>query len=135
MLTDYQMLLIFFSIATTICFFIIPIVWEYTNRSKLYTSLSVIIIFFLIFSSIHYHDCRKESIKNCVNAHTEGISYNYCGDNYFSKNSKISLAIYCVYNLEDNCNLIPKGCLDKGQENIDGFCISIIPLCFSPNSD
>ena len=131
MLTDFQMVLIFFSVATTICFFTVPIIWDYTNKSKTYTIISIVIVFLLIFSSIHYRDCRKENIKKCLDMHTTGQNYNYCTDSI--NNNRVD--DFCYYGIEKNCGLIPHGCLDESQEHIDGFCISIIPLCFSLNSD
>lgn len=130
MITDFWMIMIMVFIVFAICTFCSYIVWEYSNKSKLWVVILIMVVSFLGWTSIHHHNCRIPNILECQKAHSNNLSYNYCMNITFQTTANTNLDKFCLYTLHDNCVLIPDGCIDKADEYIDGYCTSVIPICF-----
>lgn len=135
MLSDTWMLLIMVFIVFALCVFFGYLWWEFTNKSKFWLIILVLVISFLGWTSLHYHNCRIPSIIKCQAAHVSGLEYNYCTGDTYTPGINSNLDKFCLYELNNNCLLIPNGCVDAKDEYIDGYCLSYVPFtCILFNS-
>jgi hypothetical protein len=130
-LTDFQMITIMGCVIVGVSFIAVPLLWEWTVKSKLWVGILIFGLIFLGWTSLHSHNCRNVSVQKCFDAHALNLTYNYCTEANYSLNATPKgLDTFCFYPLYINCNNIPNGCVKKEMRNIDGYCLSIIPICF-----
>jgi hypothetical protein len=130
MLPDFFMLLFASAIGTLIIGFGFSWVAENTHNSKFAMAVFVGGVIILMYMSIHEHNCKKDYVLECNQAHALNLTYNYCEQKVLYPNDTADFNIDCFYHPRVDCKTLPDGCINKEYKNIDGLCIPFTPICF-----
>jgi hypothetical protein len=129
MIADFFMLLLASAIGTLIIGLGFYWVAEKTHNSKLALMFFIAGVIILTYGSVHEHNCKKDYIAECSQAHELNLTYNYCQQKVLYPNDNFASDAMCYFHPARDCKTMQDGCVNYQHKNIDGFCLPFTPIC------
>lgn len=104
---------------------------EFFYKSKLALFVLMGLLSLLFLTSFHTTNCQKDYRKECGLYKVDELTYNFCLNKTYINDAETT---WCEITPSMKCKKIKSPCINQEEVHIDGYCLSILPLCFLFNT-